>query len=196
VTVRVGVVGPQFPDPFVGNITDSIRRHPMFVASSDLVRFNDALLTQWSAKMLRLPFFHIFPACYRKWYGWPGHCGVEPAIGAFGNMYESVRVLERLAKAGLPSPLHAPYVASGPTHSSWPRARSGAAVLNSCQPCDMEGFNWRLSEAVDGALVLTGFRPELPELFEPSAQISVVASFDDLVVQAKGLLIDQYRDRR
>jgi spore maturation protein CgeB len=58
-------------------------------------------------------------------------------------------------------------------------------------PAEIEGVNLRLFEAAGcGAAVLTEFRPTLPDLFSTGDEVLAFRDFEELIIQARGLLED------
>jgi spore maturation protein CgeB len=69
--------------------------------------------------------------------------------------------------------------------------RSAAGVLNTMHPAEIAGVNLRLFEAAGcGAVVLTEFRPTVPDHFAVGDEVLTFRDFDELVQQAKRLLHD------
>jgi spore maturation protein CgeB len=190
-----------FPDAL-----SNLGRQLMFVAPYDLVCFKDPALVERTRRLLDLPVQYLPEACNPSWHRPPDRASRESAIVVVGNMYPTrVRLLERLAKAGIPLRLY------GPPWARWLHSpdlqkaytgryvareekalvfRSAAAVLNTLHPSEMESLNCRLFEAAGcGGAVLSERRPELDKCFE-SDEVASFTTFDELVDQARTLLAD------
>lgn len=196
-----------FPDA-LGNLG----RQLMFLAPYDLICFKDPVLVLRTRRMLGTPAHYLPEACNPSWHRPPAESDWRPVVVIAGNMYPTrIRLLERLARTGLPLELYGPRpakwlpadtLASQHTGSYIARSekakvfRSAAVVLNTLHPTEMESMNCRLFEAAGcGAAVLTEYRAELPKLFEIGEEVVAFSTFDELVQEARSLLADPERSR-
>jgi spore maturation protein CgeB len=189
-----------FPD-HVANLGRAL----MLVAPYDALFFKEPQLVDRLRALLDLPVYYLPEACNPRCHRPAVPAGTDPCLVIAGNMYPSrVRLFERLIAKGIPLRAYGTAVPRWITdtpvrrvhagHSVWAQEkarvfRSAAGVLNNLHPAEVTGVNARLFEAAGcGAAVLTEFRPAVPDLFVPGAEVLTFQDFDELVEQASRLL--------
>jgi spore maturation protein CgeB len=189
-----------FPDAVV-----NLDRQLMFLAPYDALFFKEPRLVDRARALLGVPAVYLPEACNPVWHH-PDHDGPRgEAVVVAGNMYPfRVRLLERLADAGIPLELYGPpwarwlgadrirpaftgqYIAR---HDKAAVFRNAAVVLNSFHPSEIDGVNCRLFEAAGcGAAVLTEARPAVAACFDVGGEVATFDTFDELVEKARWLL--------
>jgi spore maturation protein CgeB len=193
-------VASWFPDHVA-----SLGRALMLLAPYDALFFKEPHLVDRLQAMLDLPAFYLPEACNPRFHQPTVQAGTEPCLVIAGNMYPSrVRLLERLIAKGIPlraygaaiprwitdSPLQDVHAGRAVFAEEKARVfRSAAGVLNNLHPAELTGVNARLFEATAcGAVVLTEFRPAVPDLFAEGEEVLTFRDFDELVEQASRLL--------
>jgi spore maturation protein CgeB len=193
-------VGLWFPD-HVGNIG----RQFMFLAPYDCVFVKEPLLADRARALLGTRIFYVPEACNPSWHTPPADADFVAEIAVVGNSHPwRFRLLERMISAGLPIRMYGgpppPWLRSPAVERFHTRRyvarqdkarvfRSAAAVLNALHPAEMTGVNCRLFEAAGcGGVVLSEWRPELPQMFEPGTEVLAFTSFDELVDRARWAL--------
>ncbi len=190
-----------FPDAI-----SNLASHLMFLAPYDAIFFKEPHLVERSRALLEVPVAYLPEACNPAWHRIPDpDVPSDPCVVVAGNMYAfRLRLLERLARAGLPLRIF------GPPWARWLRSpalepmytrryisreekarvfRSASVVLNSLHPGEINGLNCRLFEAAGcGGTLLTEHRPELARCFEIGYEVVAYHDFDDLVDRARWLL--------
>lgn len=190
-----------FPDAI-----SNLAAHLMFLAPYDAIFFKEPHLVERSQALLDAPVEYLPEACNPAWHRIPHpEVASDPCVLVVGNMYAfRVRLLERLARAGLPLKIF------GPPWARWLRSpalepmytgryvsrkekarvfRSASVVLNSLHPAEVNGLNCRLFEAAAcGGTLLTEYRPALGCCFEIGREVLAYDGFDDLVDKARWLL--------
>lgn len=192
-----------FPDA-----VSSLGRQFMLLAPYDALFFKEPHLVDRLSATLDLPV-HFLPEGFNsRWHRPVGPACVDPYLVVAGNMYPTrVRLLERLAAAGIPlrlyggqfprwlgptslAPLHTDEIILGERKAQVFRAAAG--VLNSIHPAEIQGVNNRLFEAAAcGGAVLTEFRQTLPDLFEVGHEVLAYETFDELLTHARRVLDDR-----
>ncbi len=190
-----------FPDAVV-----NLDRQLMFLGDYDSMFFKEPHLVERATKLLGGEIHYLPEACNPMWHRPPSPFPANSEIVVAGNMYPfRVRLLRRLAAAGLPlriyGPRWSPWLAADdllPYYSARYIARhekstvfgGAGAVLNSLHPSELYGVNCRLFEAAAcGAAVLSEWRPALEECFVPDREVITFSSFEELVERAQCLLI-------
>lgn len=191
-----------FPDH-----VSQLGRQLMLLAPYHAVFFKEPHLVECVRASVDVPVYYLPEACNPRWHRPLEAAGTEPSLAIAGNMYPvRVRLLERLAAAGIPltlygpgipawigdTPLRAMHMGRSVYREDKARVfRSAAGVLNSMHPAEVAGVNVRLLEAAGcGAAVLSEFRPTLPELFDLGDEVLAFGDFDELVGQARRLLTE------
>lgn len=194
-------VGFWYPDA-VGNLGREVHA----IAGYDAIFVKDSSVAERYRAMLGLNAHYLPEACNPRWHRvFPD---VEPYAGppvllVAGNLYATrLRVLRRLADAGIGVALHGPpaprwlalgrvpgELRPGPYLSRETKARSfraAFAVLNSLAVYEADGLNCRLFEAAgSGAVLLTERRAQLPTLFAEDSEVLAFSSFAELVERVR-----------
>jgi spore maturation protein CgeB len=187
-----------------GDAVCDIGRQLMFLADYDLICFTDSELVRRCRAAFPGNVRYLPEACNPSWHR-PSDAAIEPVVVVAGNMHAvRLRLLERLARAGIPLRVY------GPRWASWLRSellqpcytgqyiarqekaqvfRSAGVVLNTLRPGEMDSVNCRLFEAAGcGAALLTEARPDLRGLFEFESEIATFDSFDTLIDRVRWML--------
>lgn len=196
-----------FPDAMA-----NLSRQLMLLGDYDAIFFKEPRLVAAATELLDLPVTYLPEACNPLWHQPPPGDERSRTVLLAGNMYAfRVRLLERLQRAGLPLQLYGPpwprslrsssvaachqgrYIAR---HEKAALFRSAAVVLNTLHPTEIDGVNCRLFEAAGcGATVLTEWRPEAARFFDIGTEIAAFKTFDELVDQARRLIVDSVGSR-
>jgi spore maturation protein CgeB len=187
-----------------GDAVSDLGRQLMFLADYDLVCFKDSELVRRARAALGGNVIYLPEACNPSWHQ-PCDVMTEPVVVVAGNMHAfRMRLLERLARVGIPLQIY------GPPWASWLRSdvlwpsysgryiarhdkarvfRSAGVLLNTLRPGEMASVNCRLFEAAGcGAAVLTEVRPDLCGLFEVDAEVAGFETFDVLIDRIRWML--------
>jgi spore maturation protein CgeB len=199
-----------FPDP-AGNL----RRETHVLSKYDALFFKDSALVRHYRSVLGLNAYFLPEACNPVWHRPMGDvCGpTAPAVLVAGNVYPTrFLLLRRLVGAGVGVQVYgAPWARWLPSDPTLDRSytgrflarekkaqtfRSAPVVLNSLVSTEGDGLNCRLFEAAGcGAVVLTEWRPRLPELFRDN-EVRSYTDFEGLVDQLKELVSLPVEQRR
>jgi spore maturation protein CgeB len=121
--MKIGIIGPVWPDSFAANIADGLRamgQDPVSVGSSlyasgrymllapyDALFFKEPHVVERLGAILDVPLFYLPQACNQRLHRPLTAAGTEPYLVIAGNMYPSrIRLLERVQAKGLPLRLY------------------------------------------------------------------------------------------
>jgi spore maturation protein CgeB len=187
-----------------GDAVSNLGRQLMFLAGYDVICFKDSELVRRVRATLDDNVIYLPEACNPSWHR-PSDVPIHPVVVVAGNMHPfRMRLLERLARAGVPLRIY------GPPWASWLHSdlleplytgqylarhdkaqifRTAGVVLNTLHLGEMASVNCRLFEAAGcGGAVLTETRADLSGLFDVGTHVATFDSFDGLVEQCRWML--------
>ncbi len=190
-----------FPDA-LGNLG----REMHVLAGYDALFLKDTAVVERYSRVLRINAHFLPEACNPRWHrpvGSPALCD-RPSVLLVGNMYATRFVLlndllahgvdvvvegPRWARWLPQTPLHGSFTGRYLAREDKARAFSAApVVLNSLASHEADGLNCRLFEAAAcGAVVLSEWRPCLPQFFDVENEVRAYRDFDELLTAIEEL---------
>lgn len=195
----------------------NLGRETHVLAGYDAVFLKDTAVAERYRRVLGINAHFLAEACNPRWHRPIGDVSgpaERPAVLIAGNMYATRLVLVRaLLERGVE------VVVEGPPWARWLPAdgvvrrthtgrylareqkarafRAAPVVLNALGAAEGDGLNCRLFEATAcGALVVSEWRPRLPELFDEQREVRSYRDFETLVLAIEKLCALDHEQRR